>query len=479
MHNLQTVQPMYEREYEEYEREDVAELIEHYEQMVKDDSNYFFEETSFDQLIEYYEEKADYKRAMDVVDRALEQHPYAANFMIKKAHLLFEQKRVDEAMGLLDKAEAMDSSDVSIYLLRCDIFTWQGKYNKALNTIQAAMEIADRDERSDLYLELADVYEEWEKYDEVFDCLVRSLELDPENEEALNRVWFCVEFTEKFEESIKFHKAFIDEHPYSYLAWFNLAHAYAGLDLYEKAVEAFEFVIAINEEYEYAYKDCGEVLFRMEKYEDAAEYLLRASVISKPYKELYYSLGECFERMLNFNRARYYYRKATNLDPYFADAFHKIGYCYEEEERYDAAITAYERAYRLEKNNSDYVVSLGFVFYNIDQFDKSIEFFRRAVEMEGEVSENWEMLSRAYFEASEYREALNVLEKAILLFDGSANFFFMKAAYYYQIGNRNESLVNLERALLQDFDSHDLMWEITPYMEHDDTVANLIEQYRK
>ena len=42
---------MYEREYEEYEREDVAELIEHYEQMVKDDSNYFFEETSFDQLI--------------------------------------------------------------------------------------------------------------------------------------------------------------------------------------------------------------------------------------------------------------------------------------------------------------------------------------------------------------------------------------------------------------------------------------------
>ncbi len=470
---------MYEREFEEYEREDVAELIEHYEQMVKDDSSFFFEEASFDQLIEYYEEKGDTKRAMDAVNRALEQHPYASLFLVKKAHLLFELKDLDEAMVLLDKAEAMDSSDISIHLLRCDIFTWQGKYNKALNTIQAAMEIADKDERSDLYLELADVYEEWEKYDEVFDCLVRALELDPENEEALNRLWFCVEFTEKFEQSIKFHKAFIDEHPYSYLAWFNLAHGYAGLDLYEKAVEAFEFVIAINEDYEYAYKDCGEVLFRMEKYEEAAEYLLRASVISKPYKELYYSLGECFERMKNYNRARYYYRKATNLDPYFADAFHKIGYCYEEEERFDAAITAYERAYRLEKGNADYVVSLGFVFYNIDQFDKSIEFFRRAVEMEGEVEENWEMLSRAYFEASEYREALNVLEKAILLFEGNANFFYMKAAYYYQIGNRNESLVNLERALLQDFESHDLMWEITPYMEHDDTVANLIEQYRK
>lgn len=470
---------MYERNFEEYEREDVTELIETFERMVQDDSNHFFEEGSFDQIIEYYEEKLDTKRALDVVNRALEQHPYVAGFLIKKAHLLFEQKRLDEAMDLLEKAEALDGSDISLYLLRCDIFTWQGKYNKALQTIQMAMGIADEDEKADLYLELADVYEEWEKYDEVFDCLVRALEIDPDNEEALNRVWFCVEFTEKFEESIKFHTKFIDEHPYSYLAWFNLAHAYSGLDLYEKSVEAFEFVFAINEDYEYAYKDCGEVLYRMGDYEKAAEYLLRASVIGKPYKELYYSLGECFEQLKNYNRARYYYRKATNLDPYFADAFHKIGYCYEEEERYDSAITAYERAHRLDKNNADFVVALGFVYYNMDQFDKSIEYFRRAVEMEGDCEENWEMLSRAYFEAIEYREALNVLEKAIVLFETNANFFYMKAAYYYQIGNRNESLVNLERALLQDFDSHDLMWEITPYMEHDDTVANLIEQYRK
>lgn len=470
---------MYERNFEEYEREDVTELIEHYERMVKDNSNYFFEEASFDQIIEYYEEKLDTKNALAVVDRALEQHPYAAGFLVKKAHILFELKRLDEAMDLLDKAEALDGGDVSLYLLRCDIYTWQGKYNKALRSIQMAMEIADKDEKADLYLELADVYEEWEKYDEVFDCLVRALEIDPENEEALNRLWFCVEFTEKFEQSIQFHKEFIDNHPYSYLAWFNLAHAYAGLDLYEKAVEAFEFVIAINEEYEHAYKDCGEVLFRMEEYEKAADYLLQASLIAKPYKELYYSLGECFERMKNYNRARYYYRKATNLDPYFADAFHRIGYCYEEEERFDAAITAYERANRLEKNNADYVVSLGFVHFNMDQFDKSIEFFRKAVEMEGDVEENWEMLSRAYFEAAEYREALTVLEKALLLFEANAVFFYMKAAFYYQIGNRNEALVNMERALLQDFDSHDLMWEITPYMEHDDTVANLIEQYRK
>lgn len=470
---------MFEREFEEYDQEQVIELIEHYEQMVKDDARVFFEEGSFDQIIEYYQERQQLDKAFEVVEMAIAQHPFSALLLIKKAQLEFDQKRYEVAMETLDQAAVFDSTDMQIHLLRCDIFVWQGKFAEAIDTIHLALEFADEEERIDLFLELADIYEEWEKYDELFATLAETLRMNPDNEEALNRLWFCVEFTEKYQKSVDFHKAFIDEHPYAHLAWFNLAHAYAGLKQYDEAVEAFEFVMAIDETYEYAYKDCGEVLFKMENYTKAAEYLIRATAISKPYKELYYSIGECFEQMENFVRARSYYRKATNLDPYFADAYFKVGVTYEEEGRFQNALSAYERAYKLDEENAEFALALAVVYHEMGDLDNAVAYYKLGVELEPDNKDNWIELAKGYFESGEFREALSIMEKAILQFEDAANLYYIKSAFYYQIGNRHEAFINLERALLQDFASYAVMFEVTPYMEQDDTVISLINQYRK
>lgn len=470
---------MLERNFEERDQEHVAELIANYERMIAENDSCFFEEGSLDQIIEYYEERQNMDMAMKVVNMAVEQHPFSASFLIKKGQLLFDGKDFDNALEALDQAAALDASDLQIYLLRCDIYVWQGKFLQAIDTIEVAMDFAEKDEMPDLYLELADIYEEWERYDDLFGTLMKTLDLDPTNEEALNRMWFCVEFTEKYSESVEYHKMFIDENPYSYLAWFNLAHAYAGLKEYDKAIEAFEFVIAINDEYEYAFKDCGELLFKIKNYQKAADYFLQASLISKPYKELYYSIGECYEHMHNYNRARYYYRKATNLDPYFGDAYYKIGTMYEEENRWGNALTAYERAYKLDEENAEYALSIADVNMHMGDIDKAIVFYRQGVELEPENKDAWTSLARCYVDAGDFREALNLMDKAIIQFEETADLYYIKSAFYYQIGNRHEAFINLERALLQDFESHDLLYDITPYMREDDAVNHIIDQYRK
>lgn len=470
---------MLEREFDESYQENVSELIEYYEKMVKDNSNCFFEENSFDQIIDYYEDRQQHEKALEVADMAIYQHPFSANFLVRKAQVLFEMKDFDQSMDLLDKAEVLDSADIGIYLLRSDIYLWMGKYVKAVNTITAAMQFAEKEEMPDLFLELADIYEEWEKYEEVFDNLVRTLELDPENEEALNRLWFSVEFTEKYQESVEFHTEFIDNHPYSYLAWFNLAHAYAGLDQNEKAIEAFGFVLAINEEYEYAYKDCGEIYFKMGNYQLAAEYFTKATMLSKPYKELYYSLGDCYEKMVDHNKARYYYRKATNLDPYFDEAYFKIGLNYEAEGRWESALSSYERCYKLDQDNPGYIIALANAYRETNSINKAIDLFRKAVELQPDDKENWLDLSRAQFEAGDYREAFSTLDMASLNFSDNADVIYTRSAYYYTAGNKNEAYLNLERGLLQQFNGHGLVFELNPMMEQDAAVLHLIDIYRK
>src|SRR5262249_45447411 len=157
---------------------------------------------------------------------------------------------------------------------------------------------------------LADIWEDQEKYQEVINSLKNALKQDPKNEEALNRLWFCTELTGTYEDSLHFHEALIEESPYSYLAWFNLGHAYSGLGYYEQALDAYEFTMAIEENFEPAYIATGDVQFTLEHYGDALRYYLEAIKLSKPDKELYLKAGAAYEKLSELTKARSYFRKA-------------------------------------------------------------------------------------------------------------------------------------------------------------------------
>ena len=59
--------------------------------------------------------------------------------------------------------------------------------------------------------ELADVYDDYENFDKVFDCMKMILEQDPLNEEALYKICFWTDYTGRNEESIKLHQKIIDQ----------------------------------------------------------------------------------------------------------------------------------------------------------------------------------------------------------------------------------------------------------------------------
>lgn len=469
---------MQNNDFEEGYGEDVSGLVSSYEKMLRNNESRFFEESSLEQLIEYYEDNNNFKRAMAVVEIAIEQHPFSSSFLVKKAQLLFDDKQFNVALDLLDKATVLDPQDINIFLLKADIYMWLNNFKKAIEIIEEYMKVANEEDLPDLYLELADIYEEWGKYWEVFDNLKKTLELDLKNEEALNRLWFCVEFTGKYDESVELHNKIIDEDPYSYLAWFNLAHAYSGLSLYEKALEAFEFAIVINENYEYAHKDAGDIYFKLKQYEKAAEYYLKVAIIAKPYKELYFNVGECYEKMKDLSKARYYYRKAVSIDPYFDAAIYKTGFTYEKESKFDNALAAYEKAHKLNPRIAEYIVGLARMQKNCNHLDKAVALFRKAITDKNARKTTWIAAAKTFFEAEEYREAIDTLEDAAHIFDKNAELYFIKSAFYFLVGNKNEAYLNLETGLIKDYKKHKIILSVAPVMQQDTTILQLIEQYK-
>ena len=254
---------MWNNDWEEEEgRSESGELIRDYENAIREKRQPFFDQDGFEAIIDYYEDQHEVGKAMEAVDFAILHYPFSGVFFIRKAQLLINLRKFEEATELLNKAESLDPDELSLHLTKSDLFVWQGKHQEAIKLLKHVISECEPEDKEDLYLELADVYEDCERYDKVVDCLKRAIEMNPTSEEALNRLWFCTELTENYEEMLPFYKELVDENPYSAMGWFNLAHAYAGLELWQEAIESFEFVLAIDDKFEDAFIVTGKQIGR-------------------------------------------------------------------------------------------------------------------------------------------------------------------------------------------------------------------------
>ena len=87
------------------------------------------------------------------------------------------------------------------------MLTWHWtSRKKQLQLLEEAIMHFEGEEKIELLFELADVYDDYEEFDKVFDCLNVILEEEPTNEEALYKICFWTDFTGRNEESIRLHR---------------------------------------------------------------------------------------------------------------------------------------------------------------------------------------------------------------------------------------------------------------------------------
>ncbi len=470
---------MHEHEFFDPSFGEMMELIRQYEEATQHNSPAYLDEESYEKLIFFYQDNREFKKATQAVEHALEQYPFSSEFMLKKAEILAEQNYLDEALEVLEHTEQLNPMDVGIALTRADILLFKGAHEAALKEIERGFSLAETsDDKCELFLEKADVYEDKELYWEVIESLQSALEHEPENEEALNRLWFATEITEKYNESIAYHKTLIDRTPYNHLAWFNLGHAYAGKQMWDEAQDAFEYVTAIREDFDSGYICLGDVKFMKEEYELALNFYHDAIKIGKPQKELYLKTGECYDKLNDMPKARNYIRKAIAADPHYDEAFFLLGETYRKDGNWGQAINAFERAFKLNKDNTDYMLALADAYLNIEDIQKSVDLFEQILETDPKSKSNWVNLAAAKFEMHDYTNAFKLLNDAAAKFEGDADILYIKAVFYYQAGNKHEALLTLETALMLDFDAHTMIFELDDNLLSDEAILQVIEQYR-
>ena len=461
------------------DREELKELLQQYQNLKQGRSYSFLEEEAFERIVDYFDEKDDFSEALLAAETGLEQFPYSSQLMIKKADMLLANRKYHQALEVLETAELYDSTDVNLFILKTDVYLALDQQAKAVELLEAALQMFEGEERLDLLFELADVYDDYEEFDKVFDCLQLILEEDPNNEEALYKICFWTDFTGRNEESIKLHQKIIDDFPYNEIAWFNLAAAYQGIKLYEKSIDAYKYAVAIDEKFDYAYRNMGDAYLRLRKYKDAIEVLEKVLELSRPEDVIYEAIGHCFHRLGNYAQARFHYKKAVHLNPEDSKLYYKIATTYMQEDQWQNAVKQLENAMRMQRTVPEYNLAMGECKMNLEQYKDAILYFGNVVRSKPRSASGWEALIRCLLKATYFDEAAEQCTAAMKATDVKPIFLFYYSASLFLSGKSKEALLQLETAMSKAPKLLKKFVELNPGILQNNQVIDIIARYKK
>lgn len=455
----------------------VSDLVSVYEMKKQHGQIAFMEESDFLKLIKFYEEDERLKEALEVIEQAIQQYNFSADLYIKKAQLLIDGHQEDLALETLDVALIYAPSELEIQLLRAEAYIALELFGEALQLLnQLKDQTSNNKELSEIYFIEAHIYEHQEQFEQMFFALKAALLENPKHNEALERLWLCVELSRNYEESVALHEQILDKDAYSYLAWYNLGHANAYLGNYIDAIEAFEFAFVIKEDFEFAYRDCAELCFELKFYRKALKYYQEILEHFEPDSELLLRIGQCYQFLDSTNIARTFFLRALKLDPLNDEVFFHIGQCFANEQKWKSAITAYEKAIRIEDKQEEYLAALATAYNATDELIKSEKYWKKAIRVAPEQSQYWVQLAQFLMKSNRGEEAMNFLEEAEN-FSAGSDLMYCRIACLFSIGKRQEAIYWLGEALHEDFDMHQALFELLPELENDNDVLNLISAY--
>ncbi len=461
------------------DREELRELLQQYDNLKSGRSHTLIEEDSFEKIIDHFDEKDELTKALEASRYATEQYPYSSTLILKKCDLLIANKKYKEAIYYLEQAELLDSSDINLYILKTDAYLAMDQQGKAASVLETALNYFEGDEKIELLFELADVYDDYENFDKIFDCLKIVLQLDPNNEEALYKICFWTDFTGRNEEGIRLHQEIIEESPFNELAWFNLAAAYQGIKLYEKAIDAYLYAVAIDEKFDYAWRNMGDAYLRIRKYKEAIEVLQKVLELARPEDVIYEAIGHCFDKLQNYAQARFNYRKAAHLNQEDTQLYYKIACTYMNEGIWESAIKNLQIAMRVYRMQPEYNLAMGQCFMEQGKIEEAVQYFGNVVRSRPKNSNGWLELLKCLYQARCFDEGLEYVDHAIALTNTKPIFIFYKSAFLLALGKSKEAILQLEAGMDKNPKLVKKLIELNPSILQSQLVVDVIARFKR
>ncbi|MFK7806444.1 MAG: tetratricopeptide repeat protein, partial [Saprospiraceae bacterium] len=254
------------------------------------------------------------------------------------------------------------------------------------------------------------------------------------------------------------------------------AHAYFAIGEYKLALEAFDYAVITNEDFELAYLDYAELCYCLHMWDKALSLYIKLTQLIEPDEELLCRIGECLEHLGEYDKGRVYLYRALGMNPKYAETYYHIGQCYAQEGAWGSSLHFYKQAVKLDEEREDYLSALAKNHQMLGYPQRAIPFYKRAIEIGPELGVNWAELTQILIQENKIEDALNLVEDAFEhTYD--AGLFYCKAACEFKKRDFATAMDTLKEALLEDHGKHQMLFAICPELIEDRGVQAIIRYY--
>ncbi len=326
---------------------------------------------------------------------------------LRIAGLIYKSKgENDKALQLLEGAVSSDQSCGECYTALGDIYSANGDYKKAVNVFERAQSIGG--ENDALIAKLANVYLKLQQNDQAKKMLIKVVQKNPRNSEALYRLCHQLILERQFDEVRKYTSRVSSKTGWHYLIDAELNEVLGKLDAataaYTKAIRALPNVSE-------AQAGCGRINLARKKYANAITYLGQAMAGDPDNVQLYMDLGKAYEGSGDFSTALELYKEVEARMSDHPEVHYCMARVYSRQNDHNRAVDALYAGIARNKKNAFLLIALGHEYRLLKQVDKAIDAYLRATKIdETKGIDGYKFVGHIYYSLNDMKKAKKYYE---------------------------------------------------------------------
>ncbi len=446
-----------------------------FERKLKSSEFFFIDLLQVDEIFQYYLDTDELSKAQALVHFAQQSHPYSSDLFFKLARVQGEQGDFHLALESIDDALHYSPGDEQVLVYKAEVLAQADRFSEAIQLLEKLLHTSEYPE--EILLHMGNVAQLCGRMGQSERYYRQAIKQEPAFLEALYELLYLLEIDGRLEDCVTLCNDFLDERPFMEGIWCHLGLLYRKIGNYEKALEAFEYALAIREDYHYAWYQKGMILQDLVRPELSLQAFLQAGSHLKNDVPTLYHTALCFEQLEDYHDAIRFYFKVTRIDKEHIDSWLGLGFCLEKQDKYTQAIQYYEKALKLDDQNPELAFSLALCEYKLGHRYRAFQHLEQCFKLAPGESIYWQDWAQLLFDNENPDGAITYLEEAIRYYPKKPELYYQLASYMLDTGMREKGLQILENALLIGFDRHYFLFHLAPVLRYDPDVVRVIAQY--
>ncbi len=463
-----------ENSYNEFENE-ADDLISRYEEMVEEGKNYYFDVEDLEFILDFYIDMNQMGKAKQAVRYAFNLHPQALTLQIKKAKILLKNNNPKRAISILDNVQEIELANTELYQIKGHAFILLNNVEAAKEQYNQAMQlIHDKEELVDMLYSISQTLQFQGLYELAIQYLKQAYKMVDDYLFILYDLAYCNEKIEQTQQSLFYYEKYLEKDPFSDHVWFTVGRLYEEEGNIEKALEAYDFVHAINPKFSEVLLEIARIYEDTFQYKKAIDYYSSYLESDPENCDVHYYIGNCYNMLDEWDYSLEHFHKSLNIEPFNAKVFHGMASVFYKKNLLEDALFYSKRATLVDEDNAKFQLLFGKISSRLKKKDNALTAYRKTVDLKPQLVYYWIQLSDELINQNKIGEAINALQESLELHSNSPAILYRLSALQFKQGNKEKSLKNFKRAFAIDRKNYHDFFKICPDAKKSQAINKIL-----